>query len=167
MGHVNKANSGTAWKDTVAGNFLNHHSKKLLTIRDRSSCYRELVLRNYAYLREHQKDSFWTAKLGKTMAEVTLAALAQSVALKGRGEPVTAAPPTGGSKWECPTCRRNHSGRPCPTAPMSMPNRTRLGSGMKQRQYEKALKVVKDMFTTNPSASHDTIIEAARLAAMT
>ena len=40
MGHVNKANPGTAWKDTVAGNFLAHHSKKLMTIRDRSSCYR-------------------------------------------------------------------------------------------------------------------------------
>lgn len=165
MGHVNKASPGTAWKDTVAGNFLNHHSKKLMIIRERSSCYRELVLRNYAYLRENQKDSFWTAKLGKTMAEVTLAAVARSMTTGGgNGAPQGAT--TTASKWECPTCRRSHSGRPCPTAPLSMTNRTKLGGGMKQRQYEKALKVVKEMFSNDPHVSHDTVVEAARLAAL-
>ena len=54
----------------MAGNLLRLHSKELGLIRSTSGTYREMVLRNYTYMRNQSKSSFWSDKLSKRMALV-------------------------------------------------------------------------------------------------
>jgi hypothetical protein len=169
--YVNTMDSGEGWKESVAYNLLKMHERELELIRTSSASYRELVLRNYTYIRDASKVSFWNNKLSKKMALITAASLAsyatQAHHRQGRPTPAGVGN-TGGSpapSGNCTTCNRVHQGRPCAAAPFSAANRTRLGAGLRQRQYEKALKYCKEAFSSNPNVAHDEVIEAARLAA--
>jgi hypothetical protein len=172
-GYANRMNAGESWKDSVAGNLLALHMKQFLLIRSSSATYRELVLRNYAYLRNQSRTSFWNDKLSKKMAFVTTVAMARLSA-------TPAAPTRGGgggatnarneetatqARNYCGSCRRNHQIRPCPAAVLSASLRTKLGSGLRQREYEKAIKHLKEALAATPNIDHTTAVDNARRAA--
>ena len=139
-------------------------------IRTACASYRELVLRNYVYMRDAALHSFWNNKVSKKLAFLQTAALAD--ALSDTRGPRTS---TGGgagagsgataTRNHCTTCNRTHQGRPCAAAPLSAALRTKLGAGLRQRQYEKALRHCKEAFAANPSIAHEGLVEAARQAA--
>lgn len=155
-GYVNKAPSGQPWEDTVAHLLLKHHAEKLGLIRETSATYRDMVLRNYTYLREQGRTNFWNEKLSRkaVMHSATLANQPASSSKKSQ---------EGTSADKCPTCNRKHSGQnPCPTALLTPAERTTLGRSLGQRAYEKALRKLKQLFSTNPNTDHSEAIETAR-----
>ena len=155
-GYVNKAPVGQAWDDTVACTLLKHHAEKLGLIRDTSATYRDLVLRNYTYLREQSRTNFWNEKLSRK-------AVMQAAVLMTKAPGTTKKAPETASSDKCPTCKRKHSGQsPCPTTPLTGPERTALGRDLGQRAYEKALRKLKQLFTNDPNADHGEAIEASR-----
>lgn len=172
-GYANRMTSGEVWKDSVAGNLLALHMKQFMLIRSSSATYREMVLRNYAYLRNQHRTSFWNDKLSKKMAFVTsstMARLSAPQAASGRGVGGSGA----GAREEeaperhrnyCTVCKRVHQGRPCPTTGLTAALRTRLGANLRQRDYEKALKHLKEALATNPSVDPTTAVDNARRAA--
>lgn len=164
-GYVSKMKPGEDWKTSVAGNLLKIHEGELARIRATSASYRELLLRNYAYIREQAKTNFWNNKLSKKMALVTTQAMSllQPPSTSGGGGGTVSAT----NRNYCDICRRVHQGRPCAAAIFSTANRARLGAGLAQRKYEKALRFCKDAFAANSNANHDTVIEGARQAAQT
>lgn len=159
VGYVNKMGPSEAWKTSVASALLRQHEKALGLIRESSASYRELLLRNYAYMRDQSKTSFWNDKLSKKVAVMTTQAMAKLV----RGTHSISEGSSGGAN--CSVCNRKHSGRPCPVESFTTAERTKLGSGLGQRKYEKALRHIKDALAQDPKASHDTLIEAARKSA--
>jgi hypothetical protein len=46
---------------------LKLHADKLLLIRSQSATYHELVLRNYAYMRDARKERFYNQKLNRNL----------------------------------------------------------------------------------------------------
>lgn len=170
VNHINKMDPGANWKYTIARNFLRHHETKLWHIRCHCASYRELILRNYVYMRNQSADGFWNNKISKTMAEVTSTMLSNSALAaptKTKAPAAGAAPgTTTGPQSQCTICHRAHSGRsPCPAAALTVQNRTKLGAGLRQRQYEKALKVVKELLDNDPSTPQDQVVDKARRAA--
>jgi hypothetical protein len=146
--------------------------KQFLLIRSSSATYRELVLRNYAYLRNQSRTAFWNDKLSKKMAFVTSLAMARLAAPAASNRASWGA--GAGSRDEdgsargrnyCTDCKRPHQIRPCPAARLTSALRTKLGANMRQREYEKALKHLKDALAANPSIDHATAVENARRAA--
>ena len=76
-GHVNRMGTGEAWATSVPGTVLELHSKALMLIRSSSASYREMVLRNYAYMRNQARDNFWNNKLSRKMAIVNASLMSQ------------------------------------------------------------------------------------------
>ena len=166
-GYASKLSPGEPWKDSVAGNLLRLHSKELGLIRSTSGTYREMVLRNYTYMRNQSKSSFWSDKLSKRMALVVSQTL-YTTNSRGAGSQGTgsSSAQTGSSNRNyCDTCKRIHQGRPCAAALFSMANRTKLGQDLPQRKYEKALKHCREAFAADPNTPHEALIAAARAAA--
>ena len=159
-GFVGRMNAGDQWKDSVACLVLTYHKEKLALIRDNSASYRDLVLRNYAYMRDEAADSFWNSKLNKRHALASARLLAEATA------PTRSTGATGGGGANfCATCRRKHSGNnPCPVASLTAAERARLGNGLRQREYEKALRFIRDKVAATPGTSVAGLIDEARLA---
>lgn len=165
IGYVNKMEPSEDWKDSVAGNFLSQHERALGMIRTSASCYRDLVLLNYTYMRDQARTSFWNDKLSKKMALVATNSMAQLVAqFKNRNRATGGEGNTGGGSGnsDCAICHRKHSGRPCAAATLNAAMRTRLGTGLSQRQYEKALRHIKSALAENPNMGHEGLVDAAR-----
>ena len=156
-GYVSQAAAHETWDTSIARLLHKHHLDQLALIRETSASYRDLVLRNYAYLRKQYDTNFWNDKLSKKAALLTTRLMA-GARTPGPG------PSTDSDK--CPTCLRKHSSRPpCPTAPLTKAERTRLGKGLTHRKYEKALKALKAGFSEDPNADHAALIDEARRAA--
>ena len=154
VGYINHIPPGEPWKDSVAHMVLEHHQEKLALIRRTSPTYRDLVLRNYSYLRDQNKTKFWNTKLNRKQA-IRSSRLRTVVASSGGGG-------TQNNNY-CTICHRPHSGRnPCPAEGFTTAQRTRLGTGLRQRQYEKALRHCRDH---QGEGTIDELIEAARDAA--
>lgn len=171
-GYANRMNNGEVWKDSVAGNLLSLHLKQFVLIRSSSATYRELVLRNYAYLRNQHRTAFWNDKLSKKMAFVTSEAMARlsapSNSVRGGGGGAQGAredEPATRNRNFCTDCKRIHVGRPCPAARLTVALRTKLGANLRQRDYEKALKHLKEALAANPTIDHTTAVDNARRAA--
>ena len=164
-GYASKVSPEEPWKDSVAGNLLRIHTKDLGLIRSTSGTYRELVLRNYTYMRNQGRTSFWSDKLSKRMALVVAQSLYASPPARGHSSPGGAGASGGSSKNFCETCKRVHQGRPCPATPLSAANRAKLAAGLPQRKYERALKHCKEALAADPNRPHEALIEAARAAA--
>jgi len=161
-GYVSQASPNEAWDTSIGQLLLKYHYDQLALIRETSSSYRDLVLRNYAYLRKQSVTSFWNDKLSKKAAMLTNRLVAGSGSTKA-AKAGGASTEGGGDK--CPTCLRKHSGQsPCPTTPLTKGERTKLGQGLGQRKYEKALKIVKQAFSDDPKANHEDVINKARQA---
>ena len=116
----------------MAGNLLRLHSKELGLIRSTSGTYREMVLRNYTYMRNQSKSSFWSDKLSKRMALVFSQNLyttnSRGAGSQGTGSGNTQ---TGSSNQNyCDTCKQIHQGRPGAAPPFSMANHTKLGQDL-------------------------------------
>ena len=161
-GYISKMSPGESWKSSVAGVMHKQHKKELSMIRMTSATYRELLLRNYAYVREQAKTSFWNDKLSKKMAFLSAQAVAQMTGATRAPRGGTPAPAGSAVRKYCDLCHRVHQGRPCPAAPLTSAQRTRLGANLNQRKYEKALKHCREALAEDPHASLDSIVAAAR-----
>ena len=158
-GYISKASPNETWGDSIGKLLLKHHRDQLALIRETSASYRDLVLRNYAYLRQQSATSFWNDKLSKKAALHTNR-IAAGIGSSKSGSTGTSSEGTGD---KCSTCFRKHEGRsPCPTTPLTKSECTKLGKNLGQRKYEKALKSLKQAFASNPNVDHDEAIERAR-----
>ena len=145
------------WERSLPYHMVKHHSDKLGLIRAQSASYRELVLRNYAYMRNAKKDAFYNNKLNRSLWTL------QAPASKSGGH-------TGGGSdhAKCGTCQRTNlhkQGTPCPLAPLTTGERGKLLAGLTFRQQQKAAKHVKQALEQDANADHSEMIEATRSAA--
>ena len=145
------------WERSLPYHMVKHHSDKLGLIRAQSASYRELVLRNYAYMRNAKKDAFYNNKLNRSLWTL------QAPSSKSGGQS------GGGSDHaKCGTCQRTNlhkQGTPCPLAPLTAGERGKLLAGLTFRQQQKAAKHVKQALEQDANADHSEMIEAARSAA--
>jgi hypothetical protein len=146
------------WKRSLPFHMLKHHSDKLGLIRAQSASYRELVLRNYAYMRNAKKDAFYNNKLNKSLWS-----------LQASPSPAPAPTGGGGDRPKCGTCQRSglHGpNAPCPLSGLTPSERVRLLASLTFRQQQKAAKQIKQALVQDPSMDHNEAIEAAREAAV-
>jgi hypothetical protein len=137
---------------------LKLHSDKLLLIRRQSATYRELVLRNYAYMRDARKERFYNQKLNRNLWSLSDATPAAAAA-GGTGREAQQA---------CPTCRRTRTHPatgPCPLEPLTPAERTTVLAGLRFREAQLAMTYVARTLAANPAMDHAQLVIAARAAA--
>ena len=146
----------------MAGVFIQQHDSALWLIRQSCASYRELILRNYVYMRDQHKRSFWSDKISKKVSFNFSSLLAKQMATA----PTPGTRGSGGSRSTeapaCDVCDRTHSGRPCPLRGFPTRLQKKLGQGLRQRKYELALKCLKKLIAEHPDESKDSLIEKAR-----
>jgi hypothetical protein len=156
-GHATTVSS-TGWKTSLPYYMLKLHADKLLLIRRQSATYRELVLRNYAYMRDARKERFYNQKLNRNLWSLS--------------DATPATPATGGSGGDapqaCPTCRRTRThpaAGPCPLEPLTPAERTTVLAGLRFREAQLAMNYVKRTLASTPAMDHAQLVIAARAAA--
>ena len=159
-GHVNSMGPGEAWVNSVGHLVWKTHLDKLTLIRQTSASYRDLVLRNYTYMRDQHRTSFWNDKLSKKSALTSRRELAALTAGRGRGQ--RGASPSG--PQVCSTCHKKHQGS-CPLGPLSQSLRNKLLDGLSPRQIGKALKAFREGLRDSPDTPHPELVSLARAAA--
>jgi hypothetical protein len=150
--------AAAGWRTSLPYFMLKLHSDKLLLIRRQSATYRELVLRNYAYMRDARKERFYNQKLNRnlwSLSDATPGATATGVT--GRE-----------AQQACPTCRRTRTHPatgPCPLEPLTPAERTTVLAGLRFREAQLAMTYVARTLAANPTMDHAQLVIAARAAA--
>jgi hypothetical protein len=80
--------AAAGWRTSLPYFMLKLHSDKLLLIRRQSATYRELVLRNYAYMRDARKGRFYNQKLNRNLWSLSDATPAAPPGAGAGGDPV-------------------------------------------------------------------------------
>ena len=110
--------AGRDWRTSGAKAIIDYHSKKLYQIRmGGTRSYRDLILRNYVYLRDAQRDRFLTMKVLQNLQKVGQRRLEAMVG--GLIEPVATGDGGMTAARKCKVCSRgvdvhNLNGRNCP-----------------------------------------------------
>ena len=150
--------AAAGWRTSLPYYMLKLHSDKLLLIRRQSATYRELVLRNYAYMRDARKERFYNQKLNRNLWSLSDSTPAAPTA-SGTG---------GDSPQACPTCRRTRTHPvtgPCPLEPLTPAERTTVLAGLRYREAQLAMNYVKRTLAATPTMDHAQLVIAARAAA--
>jgi hypothetical protein len=148
------------WERSLPYYMVKHHSDKLGLIRSQSASYRELVLRNYAYMRNAKKDSFYNNKLNRSLWALQVGGGSGGSSMGGGGA----------DKAKCTTCQRTNlhpHGSACPLGVLTAGERVKLLASLNYRQQQKAAKHIKQLFGQNANQDHAEAIEAAREIAKT
>lgn len=151
------------WDRSLPYHMVKHHSDKLGLIRAQSASYRELVLRNYAYMRNAKKDAFYNNKLNRSLWAL------QAAPSTPQGNKGGLAGGTG-DKPKCSTCQKTNlhpASSPCPLASLNPSERSKLLSGLNYRQQQKAAKHIKLLLSQDPQRDHEDAVEQARTTART
>lgn len=147
------------WERSLPYHLIKHHSDKLGLIRAQSASYRELVLRNYAYMRNAKKDAFYNNKLNRSLW--TLQSPPPATSGGGGGGQGGGA----GEKPKCSTCQRTNlhaASAPCPLSSLTSAERVKLLQGLTYRQQQKAAKHIKYLFSQDAQQDHKEAVEQAR-----
>jgi hypothetical protein len=150
--------AAAGWRTSLPYFMLKLHSDKLLLIRRQSATYRELVLRNYAYMRDARKERFYHQKLNRNLWSLSDATPAAPPGAGTGGEPPQA----------CPICRRTRThpaNGPCPLEPLTPAERTTVLAGLRFREAQLAMNYVKRTLAATPTMDHAQLVIAARAAA--
>ena len=148
------------WENSLPYFMIKHHVDKLGLIRSQSASYRELVLRNYAYMRDSKRDRFYHPKLNRSLWDIQM-----------RGpQPGSPAPPSRsslpkGTAAKCAICNRSGlhpDSETCALTSFSVGQRGAIFATLKYRQQQKAYKFLKQELGQNPSADLSALITAAR-----
>ena len=155
--HINHMATGESWNNSVAETVLKVHRDQLALIRETSSCYRDLVLRNYTYMRDQARTSFWNEKLSRKSV------IALRMGLRG-GSSSNSTPSTASRDNRCSSCGRPHTISPCPVAGWTRQQRRKLMENLRRPALERALAHIKAALNENPDADVNELIVSARAA---
>ena len=132
-------------------------------IRSQSASYRELVLRNYAYMRDAKRDRFYHPKLNRSLWDIQMRGHSPS-----SSTPSSRVASTKTSSSKCGICNRSGlhpESEACALTPFSVGQRGAVFATLKYRQQQKAYKYLKQELAQNPSTDLSALITAARKAA--
>jgi hypothetical protein len=143
--HANRI-SDKSWAYSLAGKMLALHCDRLASIHRQSSNYREMVLRNYTYLREAHANKFYDSRLNhelwKNQQGPQRAPLAPSTPGSGGGSNGAAA-----TAATCPCCKRKavHTGgeADCPLKPLTAALRRKAMRDLSSRPAQKVCAHIK------------------------
>jgi hypothetical protein len=150
--------AATGWRISLPYFMLKLHSDKLLLIRRQSATYRELVLRNFAYIRDGRKERFYNQKLNRNLWSLSNATPAAPPGAGAGGDPPQA----------CPICRctwTHPANGPCPLEPLTPAERTTVLAGLRFREAQLAMNYVRRTLAATPTMDHAQLVIAARAAA--
>ena len=156
--HINHMAPGESWNNSVAETVLKVHRDQLALIRETSSCYRDLILRNYTYMRDQARTSFWNEKLSRKSV------VALRMGLRG-GSPAGNTPSAASRENRCQSCGRAHTLSPCPVAGWTRQQKRRLMETLRRPALDRALAHIKEALNDDPSADVNGLITSARAAA--
>jgi hypothetical protein len=157
-----------AWSSSLAGKMLAIHCDRLASIRRQSSNYREMVLRNYTYLREAHSNKYYDSRLNRELWKSQYGPQRAMPAPRGEGGGggsggATASTPT------CPCCKRKaaHTGgeAECPLKPLNAALRRKAMRDLSSRAAQKVCAHIKRALASDSTADHPSVVDAARAAA--
>jgi hypothetical protein len=159
-----------AWNYSLAGKMLAIHRDRLASIRRQSSNYREMILRNYTYLREAHSNKYYDARLNRELwkSQYGLQGAISAPGTSGGGGGgggggATSTTPT------CPCCKRKaaHTGgeADCPLKPLNAALRRKAMRDLSSRAAQKLCAHIKRALAADSSADHPTLVDAARVVA--
>ena len=145
--------SDSNWDKSLPYFMIKHHVDKLGLIRSQSASYRELILRNYTYMRDSKRERFYHPKLNR------------SLWLINTYKAPSGGTPTSDSKPKCSVCNRSGlhpEDAPCALSSFSAAQKGALFAGLKYRQQQKVYKIIKTALGANPQANITDITTTAR-----
>jgi hypothetical protein len=164
VGLLNTVNShansslGEDWAYSLAGKMLTLHCERLSSLRRQSAHYREMVLRNYTYLRNAHANKYYDSRLNREVWKV----LGRAHAGSGLDSPAPAASPL------CSCCKRKsaHPGdaSSCPLKPFTSTLRRVAMRDLNARQAQQVCAHIKRALAADSGADHTATIDAARAA---
>ena len=160
--------SDESWAYSLAGKMLALHCDRLASIRRQSSNYREMVLRNYTYLREAHANKYYDSRLNRELWKN------QQGPQRAPSAPSTSGSGGGGNgaastAAACPCCKRKavHTGgeADCPLKPLNAALRRKAMRDLSSRAAQKVCAHVKRALAADSAADHSSVVDAARAAA--